>query len=184
MSVTEKQYHQHRLLIDFPRFCRPLADMSDYRDDMDVDASPARDSVMFSSDNTNSKGKRSAANLPVEAEDSLPWWVLLDYFGSMTLIFVCRVEKFRPDTLEDVSGHQDILATINKFVDTNVCFPTAHEAHSAMLTCTIETPSPPSLWPAWYRQNFHYSCLSPSNLWSEEYATNGSGAQCFRRPWH
>jgi hypothetical protein len=31
-----------------------------------------------------------------------------------------RVEKYRPDTLEDVSGHQDILATINKFVDTNV----------------------------------------------------------------
>ena len=32
-----------------------------------------------------------------------------------------RVEKYRPDTLDDVSGHQDILATINKFVDTNVC---------------------------------------------------------------
>jgi hypothetical protein len=47
--------------------------MSDYEDDMDVDASVAQDSVMFSSDNTNSKGKRSAANLPVEAEDSLPW---------------------------------------------------------------------------------------------------------------
>jgi hypothetical protein len=47
--------------------------MSDYEDDMDVDAPVVRDSVMFSSDNTNSKGKRSAANLPVEAEDSLPW---------------------------------------------------------------------------------------------------------------
>lgn len=31
-----------------------------------------------------------------------------------------RVEKYRPDTLDDVSGHQDILATINRFVDTNV----------------------------------------------------------------
>ncbi|CZT10547.1 related to replication factor C chain Rfc3 [Rhynchosporium graminicola] len=72
--------------------------MSDYEDDMDIDAPPARDTVLFGSDNTNSKGKRSAANLPVEAEDSLPW-----------------VEKYRPDTLEDVSGHQDILATINKF---------------------------------------------------------------------
>ena len=30
-----------------------------------------------------------------------------------------RVEKYRPVTLADVSGHQDILATINKFVDTN-----------------------------------------------------------------
>jgi len=77
--------------------------MSDFGDDMDVDVdAPARDSLMFSSDNT-AKGKRSAANLPVEAEDSLPW-----------------IEKYRPDTLDDVSGHQDILATINKFVDTNV----------------------------------------------------------------
>ncbi|KAH8590139.1 P-loop containing nucleoside triphosphate hydrolase protein [Bisporella sp. PMI_857] len=75
--------------------------MSDYEDDMDVDAPSRENGVMFNSDNT-SKGKRSAANLPVEAEDSLPW-----------------VEKYRPDSLEDVSGHQDILATINKFVETN-----------------------------------------------------------------
>lgn len=32
----------------------------------------------------------------------------------------CRVEKYRPDTFEDVSGHQDVLATINKFVECNV----------------------------------------------------------------
>jgi DNA polymerase III delta prime subunit len=30
-----------------------------------------------------------------------------------------RIEKYRPATLDDVSGHQDILATINKFVDSN-----------------------------------------------------------------
>ena len=51
--------------------------MSDYEDEMDVDADtdafPIRDSITFSSDNKNAKGKRSAANLPVEAEDSLPW---------------------------------------------------------------------------------------------------------------
>jgi replication factor C subunit 3/5 len=47
--------------------------MSDFEDDMDVDAPVAHDTMMFSSDNTSSKGKRSAANLPVEAEDSLPW---------------------------------------------------------------------------------------------------------------
>jgi replication factor C subunit 3/5 len=29
------------------------------------------------------------------------------------------VEKYRPASLADVSGHQDILATINKFVDSN-----------------------------------------------------------------
>ena len=76
--------------------------MSDYEDEMDIDAPAGKNDVTFSSDNTNAKGKRSAANLPVEAEDSLPW-----------------VEKYRPDTLDDVSGHQDILATINKFVDSN-----------------------------------------------------------------
>lgn len=78
--------------------------MSDYEDDMDIDApaptKPSND-ITFSS-NTDSKGKRSATNLPVEAEDTLPW-----------------VEKYRPNSLADVSGHQDILATINKFVDSN-----------------------------------------------------------------
>ena len=46
--------------------------MSDYEDEMDVDDGPAvsRD-IQFSSD--AGKGKRSTANLPVEAEDSLPW---------------------------------------------------------------------------------------------------------------
>lgn len=47
--------------------------MSDYEDEMDVDAPPVKDSMIFSSDNAAGKGKRSAANLPVEAEDSLPW---------------------------------------------------------------------------------------------------------------
>ncbi|EAQ84267.1 conserved hypothetical protein [Chaetomium globosum CBS 148.51] len=74
--------------------------MSDFDDEMDVDV-PASKDIKFSSDGA-SKGKRSAANLPVEAEDSLPW-----------------VEKYRPVSLADVSGHQDILATINKFVDSN-----------------------------------------------------------------
>ncbi|PYH81494.1 activator 1 subunit 3 [Aspergillus uvarum CBS 121591] len=75
--------------------------MSDYEDDMDVDA-PSKTAIQFSSDNTNSKSKRPAADLPIEAQDNLPW-----------------VEKYRPNTLDDVSGHQDILATINKFVEAN-----------------------------------------------------------------
>ena len=50
-----------------------IAKMSDYEDEMDVDAPPLKESIIFSSDNTNAKGKRSAANLPVEAEDNLPW---------------------------------------------------------------------------------------------------------------
>ncbi|CAK7240699.1 MAG: Subunit of heteropentameric Replication factor C (RF-C) [Sporothrix thermara] len=77
--------------------------MSDHEDAMDVDTPTggASSGILFSAE--SSKGKRStAANLPVEAEDSLPW-----------------VEKYRPVSLADVSGHQDILATINKFVDSN-----------------------------------------------------------------
>ena len=49
--------------------------MSDFEDDMDVDAPATTNDITFSSDNTNTKGKRSAANLPVEAEDNLPWSV-------------------------------------------------------------------------------------------------------------
>jgi replication factor C subunit 3/5 len=50
--------------------------MSDYEDEMDVDAAPiVDDSISFGGD--PKKGKRSAANLPVEAEDSLPWYVVL-----------------------------------------------------------------------------------------------------------
>jgi replication factor C subunit 3/5 len=73
--------------------------MSDI-DEMDVDVPAPSKDITFSSE--AKQGKRSAANLPVEAEDSLPW-----------------VEKYRPNTLDDVSGHQDILATINKFIDQN-----------------------------------------------------------------
>lgn len=72
--------------------------MSDYEDGMDVDT---RKYVQFSSDNASGK-KRTVADLPVEAQDNLPW-----------------VEKYRPSSLDDVSGHQDILATINRFVETN-----------------------------------------------------------------
>lgn len=46
--------------------------MSDFEDEMDIDGPAPSKDITFSSDNT-AKGKRSAANLPVEAEDSLPW---------------------------------------------------------------------------------------------------------------
>jgi hypothetical protein len=65
---------QHQTTLDYNSTMTSEIDaMSVYEDDMEVDAPSLRDTVMFSSDNTNSKGKRSAANLPVEAEDSLPW---------------------------------------------------------------------------------------------------------------
>ncbi|KAM5458538.1 Subunit of heteropentameric Replication factor C (RF-C) [Microsporum audouinii] len=76
--------------------------MSDYEDDMDIDAPPAHEPAAFTADSTDVKGKRIVADLPVEAGDNLPW-----------------VEKYRPDTLDDVSGHQDIIATINRFVESN-----------------------------------------------------------------
>lgn len=48
--------------------------MSDYEDDMDVDTGPPRDhSIQFSSDNTTGKQKRIVADLPLQAEDNLPW---------------------------------------------------------------------------------------------------------------
>ena len=48
--------------------------MSDFEDEMDVDAPVVDASIKFTGETT--KGKRSAANLPVEAEDSLPWYGL------------------------------------------------------------------------------------------------------------
>ncbi|KAF2860908.1 replication factor C subunit 3 [Piedraia hortae CBS 480.64] len=65
----------------------------------DSDIEMADAGIQFSA---AAKGKRSAANLPIEAEDSLPW-----------------VEKYRPSSLSHVSGHEDILATIKKFLDSN-----------------------------------------------------------------
>lgn len=55
--------------------------MSDYEDEMDVDAPVdiEDNAVSFSSKQT-AQGKRSAANLPVEAEDTLPWYIYLPPF--------------------------------------------------------------------------------------------------------
>lgn len=46
--------------------------MSDYEDEMDVDA-PSK--VQFTSDNASGK-KRTAADLPISALDNLPWYAL------------------------------------------------------------------------------------------------------------
>jgi hypothetical protein len=60
--------------------------MSEFEDEMDIDVQPPSKDIVFSSEAT--KGKRSAANLPVEAEDSLPWSVsptlFLHYFLNCT----------------------------------------------------------------------------------------------------
>lgn len=49
--------------------------MSDYDDDVDMDATTDGAAIKFSSDNTNTKGKKIIADLPVGAEDNLPWFV-------------------------------------------------------------------------------------------------------------
>jgi replication factor C subunit 3/5 len=58
--------------------------MSDYEDEMDVDAPVADTNVTFGGD--TKKGKRSAANLPVEAEDSLPWYATIAADNQLELI--------------------------------------------------------------------------------------------------
>ncbi|KAF8454117.1 P-loop containing nucleoside triphosphate hydrolase protein [Kalaharituber pfeilii] len=76
--------------------------MSDI-DEMDLDDTVDNsNNLMFSSKGLEKVKKRSAANLPVHVGDTLPW-----------------AEKYRPSTLEDVEGHEDVLATINKFIDSN-----------------------------------------------------------------
>lgn len=52
--------------------------MSDFEDndEMEVDGDAVQDAMTFSARATDAKGKRSAANLPVELEDSLPWYAL------------------------------------------------------------------------------------------------------------
>lgn len=102
--------------------------MSDFDGEMDVDDPPSKNAAQFSSDNTNGRGKRIAADLPIEAEDVLPWyyclWVLsfLPHFQreKQLIVFSRRVEKYRPNSLEEVSGHHDIISTINRFIDKNV----------------------------------------------------------------
>lgn len=47
--------------------------MSDYEDEMDIDGPVPKESILFGSENTVTKGKRIVADLPIEAEDNLPW---------------------------------------------------------------------------------------------------------------
>jgi len=58
-------------------------EMSD--DEMGGSGKAVEQSMVFSAMGTDAKGKRSAANLPVELEDSLPWcaltlnWAIIDF---------------------------------------------------------------------------------------------------------
>jgi len=49
--------------------------MSDFEDEMDIDVPSSKNkAVQFSSNNTDAKGKRIVADLPVEVGDNLPWY--------------------------------------------------------------------------------------------------------------
>ena len=72
-AVYESREPSERLFsCSHSTFSFGVTTMSDYEDEMDVDAPAPDTSIVFGGDSR--KGKRSAANLPVEAEDSLPWY--------------------------------------------------------------------------------------------------------------
>jgi hypothetical protein len=156
--------------------------MSDFEDDMDVDGPPPDRSIKFSSDNTTAKGKRIVADLPVEAEDNLPWYVASEILEWSVYSKLSRVEKYRPNTLDDVSGHQDILATINRFVEHNV-----RPSTSFILRTTddyLATPPSPVLRSTRHGQNIHDPRTRSQNLRAQKHPPNGPGIECLRRPWH
>ena len=92
----------------------------------------------------------------------------------------CRVEKYRPNTLDDVSGHQDILATINKFVDTNVrdSKSTINSPKWKTLTSEQAITTSASLWSTRHGQNIYHSSFSQTDLRKQEHAADGSRAEC------
>lgn len=70
--------------------------MSDIEDEMD-DVQPSKPNVQFGADKTD-KGKRIASDLPVEAEDNLPWCVgnFLSSWKEPNLIPVLGLKSIDP----------------------------------------------------------------------------------------
>lgn len=89
-----------------------------------------------------------------------------------------RVEKYRPSTLDDVSGHQDILATINKFVEANV--RTLQLIASINSDIAPATTTSTSLWTSRYWQDIYSPRVSKAHLWKQEHETDGARAQRIR----
>lgn len=90
-----------------------------------------------------------------------------------------RVEKYRPNSLDEVSGHQDILATINRFVEAHVFTPA--EQHSFPLIKLINSAaatSSPFVWPSWNRKDLNHLGACTTDIWHEKYASDGPGTEC------
>ena len=62
--------HNYKFHLPSIATTRIFASMSDHEDEMDVDA-PSKD-IQFSSENVSGK-KRTVADLPIQAQDNLPW---------------------------------------------------------------------------------------------------------------
>ncbi|KAL8869896.1 MAG: hypothetical protein Q9198_007770, partial [Flavoplaca austrocitrina] len=115
--------------------CTLIEIMSDYDDDdMDVDDQPVKQSLTFSSNNTNSKGKRSAANLPVEAEDST---------GKTSTILALARRIYGPRNIRqmvlelnasDDRGIDVVREQIKTFASTKQIFTTAPTADTASIS--------------------------------------------------
>ena len=80
--------------------------------------------------------------------------------------------------MDDVSGHQDIIATINKFVEANVSVVEASYSDRTDLSPAIAPFA--TVWTTRHRKNIDGARPRPQNLRSQEHATDGVGAQCFR----
>lgn len=151
-------------------------DMSD--DETGVGGKAVEQSMTFSAMGVDAKGKRSAANLPVELEDSLPWYFRPSSAGVESGADVLpRVEKYRPNTLDDVAGHKDILATINKFVEANVCHPGSVVIEEQMLRHFLAITASTPLWTSRHRQDIDSVGTSKKNIWRKEHEADGVGVE-------
>ena len=92
------------------------------------------------------------------------------------LRIVRRVEKYRPDTLADVSGHQDIIATINRFVESNVRFCSLIPAIVYVYAKygVIAPPASPTLRAPGHGQDVDDPGSREADLREQEYAADGA----------
>ena len=83
----------------------------------------------------------------------------------MHLTDLARVEKYRPDTIEDVSGHQDVLATINRFVECNVCLSFLLDTRFRVTEQQLAPAAFASLWTSGNRENIHDFGAGKADIW-------------------
>jgi len=128
--------------------------MSDYEDEMDVDAPAAQSSIQFSS-NSNEKGKRSAANLPVELQDTLPWHVSHCYHSISNLTMSQGGEVPTKHSRRRLR-------------------PPGYSSNDQQVRRQQQTTPSPPLRPSWYRQNLDRPRSCSPHLRKQEYAPDGS----------